>query len=99
MKLTTKRFEEVNDLSTVSSALHAAALGQPIGLFEVDGMIILLQVAGQIARKDKVSRVWRYRWTLYHGRCELAACSGKREGVEGWTMTRCCIRQGEKGPH
>lgn len=43
------------------------ALAQAIGLFEVDGMTILLQVEGQedewlIARQDHISRLRRYRW-------------------------------------
>jgi hypothetical protein len=40
-----KRLEEVNDLSTSVPNL-SPALAQAIGLFEVDGMTILLQVEG-----------------------------------------------------
>ena len=66
------------------------ALAQAIGLFEVDGMTILLQVENGwlIARQDHISRLRRYRWATTREDVSLRRVlereKVKRAGPETW---------------
>jgi hypothetical protein len=74
------------------------ALVQAIGLFEVDGMTILLQVENGwlIARQDHISRLRRYRWATTREDVSLRRVLEREKVKKGWPWDLAVSDRGKR---